>query len=175
MIIKYSIAVALLGAILSTGTLAFIVQTAQKAHAASFSVVHRILMDDDVGHARGWDPDGSTRSFAISDNEFNSSTSVVVINTQQGNFGICQVDWWSGQFNEQEVFEVNCIETTNGHAPTTGQMPVLEGGPSEGSVLKYAIISTEPSESMAPAPALAEEARGLVENRTSTAQNSTGG
>jgi hypothetical protein len=169
MIIKYTIAVALLGAILSTGTFAFIVQTPQKAHAASFSVVHRILMDDDAGHARGWDPDGLARTFAISDNEFNSSTSVVVINTQQGNFGICQVDWWSGQFNGQEVFEVNCIETT------TGQTPVLEGGPSEGSVLKYAIINTEPSESMAPTPALAEEARTLMENRTSTAQNSTGG
>lgn len=171
MIGKYTIAVALLGAILSTGTLAFIIETPQKAHAASFSVVHRILMDNDAGHARGWDPDDSRRTFSISDTEFNSSTSVVVINTRQDFTGLCQVDWWTGPGDVQGVFEVNCIRTT----PLTGQIPVVEGGPSEGDILSYAIINTEPSESMAPTPALAEEARTLMENRTSTAQNSTGG
>jgi hypothetical protein len=168
MIVKYTIAVALLGAILFTGTLAFIVQTSQIAHAASFSVVHRVIMDDDAGHARGWDPDNSRRVFTISDNEFNSSTSVVVINTRQINFGICQVDYWS----DPQFFEVNCLETQPGG---TGTPPVLDGGPSDGSILKYAIINTEPSESMAPTPALTEEARGIMENRTSPAQNSTGG
>jgi hypothetical protein len=167
MIVKYTIVVALLGAILFTGTLAFIVQTSQIAHAASFSVVHRVIMDDNAGHIRGWDPDGTRRVFVISDNEFNSSTSVVVINTRQPNFGICQVDYWSGQ-----SFEVNCVETQPGG---TGTPPVLEGGPSDGSILNYAIINTEPSESMAPTEALAKEAKGIMENRTSTAQNSTAG
>jgi hypothetical protein len=168
MIIKYTIAIALLGAILSTGTLAFIVQTPQKAHAASFSVVHRILMDDDVGHARGWDPDFRKRVFFIFDNEFNSSTSVVAINTQHDNYGICSVDWWS---QTRHIFEVNCIQT---NLPAS-QPPVLGGGPANGTNLKYAIINTEPSESMAPTSAFAEEARRIMENRTSTAQNSTGG
>jgi hypothetical protein len=168
MIVKYTFAVAALGAILFTGTLAFIVQTSQIAHAASFSVVHRVIMDDDAGHAIGWDPDGSRRHFLISDNEFNSSTSVVVINTRQGNFGICQVDWWG-----VVLFEVNCIATQSEGTP-----PVLEGGPADGSILKYSIINTEP-ESMAPMPALAKEslakkATAIMENRTSTAQNSTG-
>jgi len=169
--VKYTIAIALLGAILFTGTLVFIGQTSQNAHAASFSVVHRVIMDDDAGHAIGWDPDGSRRTFLISDNEFNSSTSVVVINTRQVNYEICQVDYWSlsGDF-----FEVNCIETQSAGTP-----PVLEGGPADGSILKYSIINTEP-ESMAPMPALAKESlakesTAIMENRTSTAQNSTGG
>lgn len=168
MIVKYTIAVALLGAILFAGTLALIVQTSQIAHAASFSVVHRVIMDDNAGNARGWDPDGTRRVFTISDNEFNSSTSVVVINTRQGNFGICQVDFWT---QGSQFFEVNCLETQPGGV---GTPPVLEGGPSDGSILKYAIINTEPSESMAPTEALAKEAKGIMENRTSTAQNSTG-
>jgi hypothetical protein len=168
MIVKYTIAVALLAAILFTGTLTFIVQTSQIAHAASFSVVHRVIMDDASGNARGWNPDGTTRVFTISDNEFNSSTSVVVINTHQGNFGICQVDYW---YEGSQFFEVNCLETQPGGV---GTPPVLEGGPSDGSILRYAIINTEPSESMAPTEALVKEAKAITENRTSTAQNSTG-
>jgi hypothetical protein len=64
---------------------------------------HKVLFDNAIGAAKGWNPNGLKRIFTISDNCVNPVTSVVLVNTKQANFVICAVDYlYSG------AFELNC-------------------------------------------------------------------
>jgi hypothetical protein len=126
-------------------------QTPRAAYA-QIQIFSRVLQDDPVGHALGWDPDGSTHTFNIIEPEFNASTDMVFINTVQDNFIVCSVDYrWVGSF------EVNCIETTSGYLPS-GNITVLEGGPDNGAGLYYTVVSglIIPSRSPPPSDALPE-------------------
>jgi hypothetical protein len=91
----------------------------QQLANAQLSIVHRILNDNSSGNSRGWNPNGSAKSFTIRDAAFNPITSTVVINTKQANFPVCSVDYWT-----PGTFEVNC-----------------NIAPSNGGILSYVIIS----------------------------------
>jgi hypothetical protein len=133
-------------------------QTPQTANA-QISIFTRVLNDDPAGHAAGWDPDGSRRSFNIIEPEFAASDNMVLINTVQANFVVCSVDSRGDGF-----FEVNCIETTNGYFPS-GNMTVLEGGPDDGATLYYTVIHSPfiPSRGPPPPGVLAEEQNLLMQ------------
>jgi hypothetical protein len=91
----------------------------QQLAEAQLSIVHRILNDNSAGNGRGWNPNGSAKSFTIRDAAFNPSISTVLINTKQANFPVCSVDYWT-----PGTFEVNC-----------------NIAPSNGGILNYVIIS----------------------------------
>jgi hypothetical protein len=101
---------AILTAILVSGLAAAMPLISNTANAQSSSIFpfsdicsHKVLFDNAVGNAKGWNPSGTTRSFFISDSCVNPLTSVVVVNTKQQNFVVCSVDYLvSG------AFEVNC-------------------------------------------------------------------
>jgi hypothetical protein len=95
----------------------------QQLATAQLSIIHRILNDNSAGNNRGWNPNGSIKSFTIRDAAFNPSTSTVLINTKQANFPVCSVDYWT-----PGTFEVNC-----------------NIAPSNGGILSYVIISIPPT------------------------------
>jgi hypothetical protein len=133
---RYSAAATLAAVIIiAIGTIALLLgQTPQTASAQLPNMWTKVVRDDQVGHAVGWNPDGLTRSFDIVDQELNLA-STVLINTHQSNFVVCSVDYRPSDIH----FEVNCIETTPGYFPT-GEMPVLGGGPADGAILYYTVI-----------------------------------
>ncbi len=134
---QYSrITVTILGAIMIVGTstiTALLIQAPQTA-SAQLNIWTKIVRDDRAGNSVGWNPDGSTRTFTITDPELTLASNVL-INTHQSNFVICSVDYRP----TDTQFEVNCLETTNGYIPT-GDMPVLTGGPADGAILYYTVI-----------------------------------
>jgi len=126
----------ILGAILIVGTTtitSLLVQTPQTA-SAQLNIWTKIVRDDQAGNSVGWNPDGSIRTFTITDPELTLASNVL-INTHQSNFVVCSVDYRP----TDTQFEVNCIETTNGYLPT-GDVPVLTGGPADGAILYYTVI-----------------------------------
>jgi hypothetical protein len=131
---RYLTAAATLIITISAGTITIFLGQIPQTASAQLSIFTRTLKDDQAGHASGWDPDGSRRSFMITEPEFYSTDDTVVINTQQNNFVVCSVD-----YRAQFTFEVNCIETTNGYLPS-GNMTILGGGPDEGATLYYTVI-----------------------------------
>jgi hypothetical protein len=139
---RYSTTVAALAAvtIMATGTIAPLLgQTPQTASAQpppNISIHTKVVRDDPAGNAVGWNPDNLTRSFNITDLECCARGSTILINTHQLNFVVCSVDYRPNNIQ----FEVNCIETTPGYKPLPGQMPVLEGGPTDGAILYYTVI-----------------------------------
>ena len=87
-----------------------------------------ILLDNAFGNARGWNPNGVTNTFTISDSDVNPLRSTVLVNTKQLNFVNCAVDYlYSGSF------EVQCINIKPG---TFGQ-----GGPWNGGELHYVVFN----------------------------------
>jgi hypothetical protein len=81
---------------------------AQETEASASSscggfATHKILRDNRIGHIRGWDPNGVWRTFFISDKCVDPIKSTVLINTIQGNYVVCSVDYLV-----DEGFEVNC-------------------------------------------------------------------
>jgi hypothetical protein len=123
----------------------------QQLASAQLSIVHRILNDNSFGNGRGWNPNGSVRVFTIRDAAFNPATSTVLINTKQGNFPVCSVDYWVAA-----AFEVNC-----------------NIAPSNGGILSYVIISIPATASGiggAGAAGLASQAQSELSQRQSAAQ-----
>lgn len=97
---------------------------------AQFAVTGKrvILLDNVFGNARGWNPNGVTNTFTISDPDVNPLRSTVLVNTKQLNFVNCAVDYlYSGGF------EVQCINIKPG---TFGQ-----GGPWNGGELHYIVFN----------------------------------
>lgn len=90
----------------------------------------------------GWEPDGNATTFVIDEPEVHPDFSTVIVNTIQGNFVICAVDYlWN------EAFEVNC------------NLP-----PADGAQLKYTVINMDPIEVGYPiADELAERYENLTE------------
>ena len=120
----------------------------QTPQPQALSIIHRILQDNSDGNSKGWNPDGSRRIFTIYDSAYNPATSVVVVNTKQANFVICQVDYW---YNG--AFEVYC-----------------NVAPSNGGILNYAIINTEVSLSAATAATASEEVQQEAQQRELSAE-----
>jgi hypothetical protein len=123
----------------------------QQLASAQLSIVHRILNDNSAGNGRGWNPNGSVKVFTIKDAAFNPSTSTVLINTKQGNFPVCSVDYWT-----PGTFEVNC-----------------NVAPSNGGILSYVIISIPATTSGmggAGTAGLSSQAQSELSQRQSAAQ-----
>jgi hypothetical protein len=124
-----------------------------------------ILLDNVIDNARGWNPDGKTNTFTISDSDVSPLRSTVLVNTKQGNFVNCAVDYlWSG------AFEVQCINIKPGQLGT--------GGPWNGGELHYVVFNrdTHPSfipglslpgfSSLQDAPVLSGDILPIIKNRT---------
>ena len=75
----------------------------QPAAAQQLSMSHRICLDNSEGNTVGWNRNGNRMSFTIFDNQFNTETSTVIVNTFQSNFVVCNVDYMCNG-----AFEVNC-------------------------------------------------------------------
>jgi hypothetical protein len=120
----------------------------QQLANAQLSIVHRILNDNSSGNSRGWNPNGSAKSFTIRDAAFNPSTSTVLINTKQANFPVCSVDYWT-----PGTFEVNC-----------------NIAPSNGGILSYVIISIPAATSGMGAAGLSSQAQSEVGQRQQAQQ-----
>jgi hypothetical protein len=126
-----------------------------------------ILRDDAAGNERGWDPDGMRTTFWIYDDDVTPTKSTVLVNTIQGNFVTCSVDWMS-QFSSG--FEVNCIND-------------FGEGPADGGELHYTVFNsaftidpTGPLYSEADLGNLTASLDVMTENRTALAEgNTTGG
>jgi hypothetical protein len=161
---RYSTTVATLAAvtIMATGTIAPLLgQTLQTANA-QLSGYTKIVRDDQAGNAVGWNPDGLERSFSIIDEEVTLNDTILINTLLVGlNFVVCSVD------HKYEMgFEVNCIETTSGFdPPTPPQMPVLEGGPDDGSILYYTVITANVVPVTAPPADVSEQAQNATAER----------
>lgn len=91
----------------------------------------RTLLDDAEGNAAGWNPDGATRSFTITDSAFDASWSIVIINTQEIVVSdTCSVDYRTGN-----TFEIHCA---------VDSAPIASSPPEDGARLDYMIISFPP-------------------------------
>jgi hypothetical protein len=168
---RYSTTVATLAAvtIMATGTIAPLLgQTLQTASAQVFSGYTKIVRDDPAGNAVGWNPDNLTRSFRITDLECCARGSTILINTHQLNFVVCSVDYRPNDIQ----FEVNCIETTPGYEPLPGQMPVLEGGPTDGAILIYTVIYAPIVPLTVPPADVLEQAQNTTAERREGAEES---
>ena len=87
-----------------------IVHQITPAAAQQFSMANRILLDNSEGNVIGWNPNGNRMSFTIFDEQFNPDKSIIIVNTFQSNFVVCNVDYmYDG------AFEVNCT-----NAPANG-------------------------------------------------------
>jgi archaellum component FlaF (FlaF/FlaG flagellin family) len=125
----------------------------QQLANAQLSIVHRILNDNSSGNSRGWNPNGSAKSFTIRDAAFNPSTSTVLINTKQANFPVCSVDYWT-----PGTFEVNC-----------------NIAPSNGGILSYVIISIPTTTSGMGAAGLSSQAQSELGQRQQAQQQQQSG
>jgi hypothetical protein len=165
---RYSTTVAALAAvtIMATGTIAPLLgQTLQTANA-QLSGYTKIVRDDPAGNAVGWNPDGLKRSFNIIDEEVTLNDTILINTHHVQNFTVCSVD-----ARYQFGFEVNCIETTNGYAPPTPpQMPVLEGGPANDTILYYTVITANVVPVTAPPADLLEQAQNATVERREGAE-----
>jgi hypothetical protein len=169
---RYSITVATLAAvaIMATGTIAPLLgptlQTASAQPQPGLPMFTKIVQDDQTGNAVGWNPDGVRRTFLIVDDEVTANDNIL-INTRQSNFVVCSVD-----FKVDRIFEVNCIETTQGFNPPPGQIPVLEGGPDNGAILYYTVIQLPPIPLTAPSADVLEQAQNATAERREGAEES---
>jgi hypothetical protein len=161
---RYSTAVATLAivTIMATGTIAPLLgQTLQTASAQLVNGFTKIVRDNPAGNAVGWDPDGLKHTFVIDDPEV-TVNDTILINTHQDNFVVCSVDY-RPNFGS---FEVNCIETTPGFEPPIGNITVLEGGPDDGAILFYTVITANNVPvTVSPADLLAQAQNATAERR----------
>ena len=96
-VVVFIIVTAVLASTISFGTLIHTVADQQ------FSMSHRILLDNSEGNTMGWNPKGNRIFFTIFDDQFNTETPTVIVNTFRSNFVVCNVD-----FMYNGAFEVNC-------------------------------------------------------------------
>jgi hypothetical protein len=161
----YSTTVATLAAvaIMATGTIAPLLgPTLQTASAQTPSAFTKIVRDDQRGNAVGWDPDGVTRTFFIAEPEM-AEDDTILINTYQANFVVCSVDFKLAQTG----FEVNCIETS-----PVGP-PVLQGGPTNGAILTYTVISARLVPTTVPPADVLEQAQNMTADRIEGTEGSS--
>jgi hypothetical protein len=137
-------------AVIATLAIQILSMTGQQQQLASaqVSIVHRILNDNSSGNSRGWNPNGSINVFTIRDAAFNPSTSTVLINTKQGSFPVCSVDYWT-----PGTFEVNC-----------------NIAPSNGGILSYVIISIPPTTAGMGGAGVSSQAQGELSQRQQAQQ-----
>jgi hypothetical protein len=168
---RYSTTVAALAAvtIMATGTIAPLLgQTLQTASAQppiqpqpGLTMFTKILRDDEAGNLVGWNPDGLKRTFTITDEEVSLNDTILINTGQPGlNWVVCSVD-----HKDEFTFEVNCIETTSGDPNDPPQMPVLEGGPDDGSILYYTVIRLPPVPLTAPPADVLEQTQNATAER----------
>jgi hypothetical protein len=155
---RYSTTIATLAivTIMAIGTIAPLLgQTLQTASAQRPSAFTKIVRDDQAGNAVGWNPDGVVRTFSIAEPELGEDDTVL-INTHQQNYVVCSVDFKI----VGAAFEVNCIQTN-----PSGQMPVFGGGPANGAILTYTVISARLVPTTVPPADVLEQAQNATAER----------
>ena len=118
------------------------------AAAQQFSMANRILLDNSEGNVIGWNPNDSRMSFTIFDEQFNPDTSIVIVNTFQSNFVVCNVDYmYDG------AFEVNCTNA-----------------PANGGQLHYTIVNLPASDEGAQATVAQQVANQIAQRENAANQ-----
>lgn len=130
---------------------AFTIRPIQSPDISPNFMKSKTLLDDDAGHANGWDPDGSTDTFGIIDTDVKAESRIIVNIDDSTSEAVCN----TGFIDEEAGFFVDC-DTVNVPDETSKLQYTIVNLPD--NVITSALSSTaSPTSSISPFDSLPEQ------------------